>query len=237
MSASVGECVKLRIHQILFMISADAVGPTLMLKCETDPPIFEALVPHLTATLAMDWQTPPASIADRLENLQFAQEHNCGSDDYFQKRCQNLMPLLGDNSWLRLPVNFEVMRAVQKQLLGASRIDFRQTIAQTSIRRERYGYFDELESIFRRKLVADLEDEVHPLLQAARLYLDIIFFHPFEDGNARAALFWLAFLLNRNQIGYPRFKGVALFPFQPGSQVCYWEFCYFLAEEVTREST
>ncbi|WSD11282.1 Fic family protein [Streptomyces hirsutus] len=36
--------------------------------------------------------------------------------------------------------------------------------------------------------------------RAARTYLDILFFHPFEDGNARAAMSALAFVLAREGV-------------------------------------
>jgi fido (protein-threonine AMPylation protein) len=36
--------------------------------------------------------------------------------------------------------------------------------------------------------------------RAARTYLDILFFHPFEDGNARAAMLALAFVLAREGV-------------------------------------
>ncbi|WP_306364834.1 Fic family protein [Nocardia sp. CC227C] len=36
--------------------------------------------------------------------------------------------------------------------------------------------------------------------RAARVYLDVCFFHPFADGNARSALLALAFVLARDGI-------------------------------------
>lgn len=36
--------------------------------------------------------------------------------------------------------------------------------------------------------------------RAARAYLDVCFFHPFADGNARAALLALVFVLGRDRV-------------------------------------
>ncbi|MEV8090717.1 Fic family protein [Streptomyces nigra] len=50
-----------------------------------------------------------------------------------------------------------------------------------------------------RRLPHPTRQEHHPTLpltaRAARAYLDICFFHPFDDGNARSALLTLPFVL------------------------------------------
>ncbi|MFE0725841.1 Fic family protein [Streptomyces rochei] len=43
-------------------------------------------------------------------------------------------------------------------------------------------------------------NRICPPSRAARAYLDILFFHPFEDGNARAAMLALAFVLAREGV-------------------------------------
>ncbi|MGW0536586.1 Fic family protein [Streptomyces sp. NPDC003032] len=40
--------------------------------------------------------------------------------------------------------------------------------------------------------------------RAARAYLDVLLFHPFEDGNARAAMLALAFVLGRDGLSLDR---------------------------------
>ncbi|WP_324610562.1 MULTISPECIES: Fic family protein [unclassified Streptomyces] len=55
-----------------------------------------------------------------------------------------------------------------------------------------------------RRLPHPTRQEHHPALpltaRAARAYLDICFFHPFDDGNARAALLTLLFVLARESV-------------------------------------
>ncbi|MGW6646680.1 Fic family protein [Streptomyces iakyrus] len=48
--------------------------------------------------------------------------------------------------------------------------------------------------------------------RAARVYLDVCFFHPFDDGNARAAFLTLVFVLAR--------EGIALDRVSPSSESC-----------------
>jgi hypothetical protein len=62
---------------------------------------------------------------------------------------------------------------------------------------ERYGFTKDLRERFERCL-HDADDAEVPLLgRAARLYLDLCFFHPFADGNARTARLAFDFVLAR----------------------------------------
>jgi hypothetical protein len=63
--------------------------------------------------------------------------------------------------------------------------------------RERYDGGEGVESVFRESLLEINERRVPLTARAARAYLDIISFHPFEDGNARAAGLALDFALAR----------------------------------------
>jgi fido (protein-threonine AMPylation protein) len=66
--------------------------------------------------------------------------------------------------------------------------------------RERYGTSPHIRRRFDACL-AQSEDPALPLApRAARTYLDVCFFHPFEDGNARSAFLALTFVLARAEI-------------------------------------
>ncbi|MEU0275775.1 hypothetical protein [Streptomyces sp. NPDC006307] len=73
--------------------------------------------------------------------------------------------------------------------------------------RERYGLASDTRARFERCLSESAQPDLPVPSRAAGAYLDILFFHPFEDGNARAAMPTLAFVLTR--------EGVVLEQVQP----------------------
>lgn len=64
--------------------------------------------------------------------------------------------------------------------------------------RERYGVRPRAE--FDAHLAGARPGGVPVASRAARAYLDVCFFHPFADGNARAALLALVFVLGRDRV-------------------------------------
>ncbi len=94
-------------------------------------------------------------------------------------------------------LDFAAMRRWQDHVLGTGEPDFRTGPAFAKGGRERYG----LDGHTRRRFeecLREAGDAGVPLpSRAARAYLDVCFFHPFDDGNARAALLVLTFVLGR----------------------------------------
>ncbi|MEV0560556.1 Fic family protein [Dactylosporangium sp. NPDC050588] len=83
---------------------------------------------------------------------------------------------------------------------GTDTARFRTGTAHAKRGRDRYGLHADTEPRFRACL-ADAADPSVPLsARAARVYLDVAFFHPFEDGNARAAMLCLYHVLHRGQV-------------------------------------
>ncbi|GAA1510200.1 hypothetical protein GCM10009827_025490 [Dactylosporangium maewongense] len=83
---------------------------------------------------------------------------------------------------------------------GTGTARFRTGTAHAKRGRDRYGLHTDTEPRFRACL-ADATDPSVPLsARAARVYLDVAFFHPFEDGNARAAMLCLYHILHRGQV-------------------------------------
>jgi hypothetical protein len=197
--------------------------------------IPDALVPHLSATLTMDWESPPLSITRLLRNVMTAigRNHDGPNVEQVAKRC-GVDALAGIESFAGNPgqLTFERMCDVQRLVLNTDRVSFRNGIAYTGVRNERYAYFSSIEDMFRTKIAADDQDGCHPLVKAVRLYLDIIFFHPFPDGNARAALLWFMFHCLRNRYPVPDFRRFFAFDFVPGNRACYWRFCLMAIQEV-----
>ncbi|MFI9237111.1 Fic family protein [Streptomyces sp. NPDC053079] len=92
-------------------------------------------------------------------------------------------------------LDFERLAAWQSTVLGVPRAAFRTGTAYAKRGRERYGLHADTPQRFASCLAQSCEPTVPLPARAARLYLDVCFFHPFDDGNARAALLALGHLL------------------------------------------
>ncbi|OKI94687.1 hypothetical protein AMK10_16910 [Streptomyces sp. CB02058] len=88
-------------------------------------------------------------------------------------------------------------------MLGATRAPFRVSDAYAKAGRERYGLTSHTRADFDSCLRGTTDPDIPPAARAARAYLDVAFFHPFTDGNARAALVTLVHVLAREDIVLP----------------------------------
>lgn len=110
-------------------------------------------------------------------------------------------------------LDFTRLESWQRAVLGVPRAPFRTGDAYAKGGRERYGLTPGTPAAFDRCLAQSADPAVPPASRAARVYLDVAFFHPFTDGNGRAALLALAFVLARasvtlEEVGplhYPRY--------------------------------
>ncbi|WNO62409.1 Fic family protein [Streptomyces sp. AM2-3-1] len=84
----------------------------------------------------------------------------------------------------------------QRIILGRSEITFRDGDAFAKGGRERYGLTPSTWPDFARCLQQSTDPALPLAARAARAYLDVAFFHPFPDGNARLALLTLAYVLD-----------------------------------------
>lgn len=91
------------------------------------------------------------------------------------------------------PLTLVKLASWQALVLGAA-APLRTTTAFAKQGRECYGNAD-LEQLERWLEQANSQEPV--LVRAARVYLDVCFFHPFDDGNARAARLALDYVLTR----------------------------------------
>lgn len=83
----------------------------------------------------------------------------------------------------------------QRTVLSRDSVGFRTTPAYAKGGRERYGLTVDTPARFERCLCESTRSDLPLPSRAARTYLDVLFFHPFEDGNARAAMLALAYVL------------------------------------------
>ncbi|MFJ9753105.1 Fic family protein [Streptomyces chartreusis] len=94
-------------------------------------------------------------------------------------------------------LDFERLAAWQQHVLGSADVTFRTQPAFAKAGRERYGVSPDTRRLFNACLKQSSETELPLAACAARVYLDVCFFHPFPDGNARSAFLALTIVLAR----------------------------------------
>ncbi|WP_228978489.1 Fic family protein [Streptomyces sp. DH12] len=95
------------------------------------------------------------------------------------------------------PLTFAPMANWQRTVLRRRVAGFRTGPAFAKGGRECYGLTPHTRAQFECRLSESTQPGLPLPARAARTYLDVLFFHPFEDGNARAAVVSMAFLLAR----------------------------------------
>lgn len=80
------------------------------------------------------------------------------------------------------------------------RLVLRQAPAYAKNGRERYGLHSDTERRFASCLAETVDRETPVTARAARAYLDVAFFHPYDDGNARLGGLVLHFVLLREGV-------------------------------------
>ncbi|BCY08715.1 Fic family protein [Actinoplanes sp. L3-i22] len=98
------------------------------------------------------------------------------------------------------PLTFERLEAWQREVLDVANAWFRTTSAWSRAGQERYAYSAYLPEVFDACLTEATDPAVPLPSRAARVYLDVLHFHPFADGNARSAALALYFVLAREDI-------------------------------------
>ncbi|MEU6864302.1 Fic family protein [Streptomyces sp. NPDC046876] len=102
------------------------------------------------------------------------------------------------------PLDFERLQGWQQHVLGSPQPPaFRVGTAFAKNGRERYGMAPDTRARLDSCLAesAEADGESLPLTaRAARAYLDVCFFHPFDDGNARSAFLAAVFVLAREGV-------------------------------------
>ncbi|MFI9611953.1 Fic family protein [Streptomyces sp. NPDC052023] len=101
-------------------------------------------------------------------------------------------------------LDFEVLQRWQQHVLGTPQPPpFRDLPAFAKHGRERYGISPDTRAQLDACLAESARHTERPLpltARAARAYLDVCFFHPFDDGNARSAFLALLFVLAREGV-------------------------------------
>ncbi|WP_326659729.1 Fic family protein [Streptomyces canus] len=93
------------------------------------------------------------------------------------------------------PLTCALLAERQRLALGMPEVAFRQGDAFAKGGRERYALTPHTQRDFEHCLRESADPSVPLASRAARAYLDVAFFHPFPDGNARLAMLTLAYVL------------------------------------------
>ncbi|MEU6089884.1 Fic family protein [Streptomyces sp. NPDC047085] len=100
----------------------------------------------------------------------------------------------------RAPLTPALLAGWQSLVLGTAEVPFRQGDAFAKRGRERYGLTPRTWRDFATCLRQATEAPLPLPSRAARVYLDVAFFHPFPDGNARLSLLALGHVLEREGV-------------------------------------
>ncbi|OIJ92267.1 Fic family protein [Streptomyces monashensis] len=101
-------------------------------------------------------------------------------------------------------LDFDLIQGWQRHVLGTPGPPPLRTLAAFAKGgRERYGIGPDTQARLDACLAESAKDTARPLpltARAARAFLDVCFFHPFDDGNGRSALLTLLFVLAREGV-------------------------------------
>lgn len=196
----------------------------------------DALLAHVEATGQLDWASPGEGLCERLRALPpLRGGPNPGLDGHTAyiesvdtrrgagraEAMRRALTLVRTWALEERRLTWPGLCEVQGVVLGQERVGFRQGPAFAKGGRERYGFDEDLPRRFRDKIDRDEADGVHPVAGAARVYLDLCFFHPFADGNGRAARLALDLVLSRAGFAVPDARPIFLLPRVAGSVAGY----------------
>ncbi|MDC3378741.1 Fic family protein [Planctomycetota bacterium] len=196
-------------------------------------------------TLELPWDRPPAPVSDALrqvDELPAAPTAPGRLRSWFRtwdpgsSRTTNYLPAIDRVHALatsNTPLTWTAICEVQGTLLGLpGPAPFRTGPAFARGGKLRYAWLPDAEAMLSRKLEVDAADGCHPLIQAARAYLDLIHFHPFNDANTRASSLWLHYFLCRANLPTPPIAPLLVLRQRPGDPDRAWAFTTLLAKLV-----
>lgn len=196
----------------------------------TDPRV-DALAPHLALRARIDLRTPPPAVAIVLDgvhanldpvadaHVRFAREVDGpahpepGRTDRYLDALARVLALPG--------LDRDALTDLQSTVLGRPAL-LRTGDAFARQGAHRYPWGPDLGALLDDALRRIHDPAVHPVVRASMAYLDVIFLHPFDDGNARLARLVMHHTLHRAGLYPPRFEGVLLVQKHPGDDESFW---------------
>jgi hypothetical protein len=155
---------------------------------------------------AVPWQQTRAAATDRaFTPARDGTVHDIGSFDQTRSpdRAAALLAALRQaraDAAAGATLTCDLLIGWQRQVLGSPDVGFRRRPAFAKAGQERYGIAPDTRDRFDACLSQSDEAELPLAARAARAYLDVCFFHPFDDGNGRSAFLALTFVLARSGI-------------------------------------
>lgn len=197
-------------------VLVDDIAETLALALSPEDcaPPDEPAPDHLEAWLAVRGTVPWQQVDDSDPGGPVTPSHDGAAEDIrgFDRAVDSArangmlaaLELLRADAARSAPLDFELLRRWQRHVLNTPQPPpFRTLPAFAKEGRERYGFGTDTRARFDACLAegaADNDSSLPLTARAARVYLDICFFHPFDDGNARSAFLALVYVLAREGI-------------------------------------
>jgi prophage maintenance system killer protein len=116
------------------------------------------------------------------------------------ERLITVLALVREESTPQLVLNAARLAKWHQLAVGPSASALRTTAAFAKNGRERYGMLEPFESTFSACVKQATDDRWSLSARATRVYFDVLFFHPFNDGNARLAALTLESVLARQRV-------------------------------------
>jgi Fic/DOC family len=189
----------------------------------------DAVVLHCQTVKRLDWASladgwpSSAGCLDSVPSVQTLHEAYVDRFDAFRDseraaRIRAAIQLVAERARAGAEVTWEGLCSIQCVVLDRESVGFRAGPAYANARMETYGSHPRFEDALARKITKDDAEELHPLLKACRLYLDVRFFHPFADGNSAAARLAFQWVLQRDGVRLPELTPLFRLPISPGDQ-------------------
>ena len=138
----------------------------------------------------------PRTTVDEDKHREFISEHDYGRSEARGTAMIHALDQCREDAMTKVTLDWERLRAWQAIVLQLGEPpEFRSADAFAKQGRERYPLDPGTAKQFRNRLVEVNDTERCPIARATTVYLDICFFHPFEDGNARSARLALDYVL------------------------------------------
>ena len=148
-------------------------------------------------------------------HLAYVERCDAGRDPVRAERMRDALAQIRHAALRGEPLAWSMLAHCQRTVLGlAADAPFRRGDAYAKGGNERYALSDHTQRDFERCLAEANDAATPPVDAAARVYLDVCFFHPFDDGNARAARLALDYVLTR--------AGLALHVAEPVFAISRW---------------
>ncbi|WP_245685085.1 Fic family protein [Streptomyces exfoliatus] len=160
----------------------------------------DALAAWIQVRNQIDWTSAAGEVPAPVEPvvdglLSWCGEGDRSSDPARSRRLSEAMAQSRVDASRRRPLTCALLTGWQQLLLGIPEVQFRQGDAFAKGGRERYALTPHTQRDFELRLRDSTDPRVPLASRAARAYLDVAFFHPFPDGNARLAMLTLAYVL------------------------------------------